>query len=122
MWNHIEVTMKRKSSSQHQAYVEHLAIQYAREAEPEAVIKTQKRAIEILDAKYEDTNVQLMVEHLDTEAGAVVLEVLNQYQKLFSGQLGRMQWDYKIAIKENAKPYSSHCEEGGSAPHRPGGH
>ncbi len=78
--------------------------------EPESTRNATKRVVEILDAKYDKTDLPSIVKnncaHLSTPHRNSLLALLLQYEELFDGMLG----DWKlppvsIELKEGAKPY-----------------
>ena len=70
-----------------------------------------KRAVQILDSKYEAIDVSRVVSEqvgLDTTQKAALFSLLDKYKVLFNGELG--DWDSKpvsIELQPNAKPFHS---------------
>ena len=70
-----------------------------------------KRAVQILDSKYEAIDVSRVVSEqvgLDTMQKAALFSLLDKYKVLFNGELG--DWDSKpvsIELQPNAKPFHS---------------
>eukprot|EP00804_Cyclotella_cryptica_P019285 CCRYP_006161-RA/>CCRYP_006161-RA protein AED:0.46 eAED:0.96 QI:0/0/0/1/0/0.5/2/0/353 len=78
--------------------------------EPQSTLEATKRLIKILDAKYEKADLRAIVRdnctHLSGPEQARLLELLQEFEELFSGKLG--DWDCKPAslqLKEGAQPY-----------------
>jgi hypothetical protein len=78
--------------------------------EPHSTASETKRAIEILDAKYEKANLPAIVQdscqHLTSDERAALLALLLNYEGLFDGTLG--DWDtepVKFELREGAQPY-----------------
>jgi hypothetical protein len=78
--------------------------------EPHSTASETKRAIEILDAKYEKANLPAIVQdscqHLTSDERAALLALLLEYEGLFDGSLG--DWDtepVKFELREGAQPY-----------------
>eukprot|EP00804_Cyclotella_cryptica_P027451 CCRYP_008864-RA/>CCRYP_008864-RA protein AED:0.29 eAED:0.29 QI:0/0/0/1/1/1/2/245/709 len=78
--------------------------------EPQSTLEATKRLIKILDAKYEKADLRAIVRdnctHLSGPEQARLLELLQEFEELFSGKLG--DWDCKpvsLQLKEGAQPY-----------------
>ena len=78
--------------------------------EPDSTKELTKRAIKILDAKYEKADLPDIVEnqcqHLDAHQRKLLLDLLLEFEDLFDGTLGI--WDTEpvhLELKEGAKPY-----------------
>eukprot|EP00804_Cyclotella_cryptica_P016192 CCRYP_005685-RA/>CCRYP_005685-RA protein AED:0.45 eAED:0.81 QI:0/0/0/1/0.5/0.33/3/0/553 len=78
--------------------------------EPQSTLEATKRLIKILDAKYEKADLRAIVRdnctHLSGQEQARLLELLQEFEELFSGKLG--DWDCKpvsLQLKEGAQPY-----------------
>eukprot|EP00804_Cyclotella_cryptica_P005789 CCRYP_000098-RA/>CCRYP_000098-RA protein AED:0.35 eAED:0.59 QI:0/0/0/1/1/1/2/0/492 len=78
--------------------------------EPQSTVEATKRLIKILDAKYEKADLRAIVKdnctHLSGPEQARLLELLQDFEELFSGKLG--DWDCKpvsLQLKEGAQPY-----------------
>eukprot|EP00804_Cyclotella_cryptica_P004890 CCRYP_004949-RA/>CCRYP_004949-RA protein AED:0.36 eAED:0.67 QI:0/0/0/1/1/1/2/0/493 len=78
--------------------------------EPQSTLEATKRLIKILDAKYEKADLRASVrdncKHLSGPEQARLLELLQEFEELFSGKLG--DWDCKpvsLHLKEGAQPY-----------------
>ena len=78
--------------------------------EPLSTRHATKRAVEILDAKYEpadlDEVVRTQCTHLTSDERQMLLELLQNYDELFDGTLGDFKTEpVKLELKEGAKPY-----------------
>eukprot|EP00804_Cyclotella_cryptica_P001372 CCRYP_014132-RA/>CCRYP_014132-RA protein AED:0.33 eAED:0.48 QI:0/0/0/1/1/1/2/0/616 len=78
--------------------------------EPPSTLEAIKGLIKILDAKYEKADLRAIVRdnctHLSGPEQARLLELLQEFEELFSGKLG--DWDCKpvsLQLKEGAQPY-----------------
>ena len=78
--------------------------------EPKITLEATKRAVQILDAKYEKADLQSVVDdncsHLSLQDQNKLLDLLTEFEDLFDGTLG--DWDTKpvsFELKEGAKPY-----------------
>eukprot|EP00804_Cyclotella_cryptica_P017417 CCRYP_016643-RA/>CCRYP_016643-RA protein AED:0.05 eAED:0.05 QI:1387/-1/1/1/-1/1/1/282/1119 len=78
--------------------------------ELQSALEATKRLIKILDAKYEKADLRAIVRdnctHLSGPEQARLLELLQEFEELFSGKLG--DWDCKpvsLQLKEGAQPY-----------------
>eukprot|EP00804_Cyclotella_cryptica_P023072 CCRYP_000324-RA/>CCRYP_000324-RA protein AED:0.44 eAED:0.44 QI:0/-1/0/1/-1/1/1/0/215 len=78
--------------------------------EPQSTLEATKRLIKILDAKYEKADLRAIVRdnctHLSGPEQARLLELLQEFEELFSGKLG--DWDCKpvsLQLKDGAQPY-----------------
>eukprot|EP00804_Cyclotella_cryptica_P012250 CCRYP_013851-RA/>CCRYP_013851-RA protein AED:0.37 eAED:0.40 QI:0/0/0/1/1/1/2/0/472 len=78
--------------------------------EPQSTLEATKRIIKILDAKYEKADLRAIVRdnctHLSGPEQERLLELLQEFEELFSGKLG--DWDCKpvsLQLKEGAQPY-----------------
>eukprot|EP00804_Cyclotella_cryptica_P022857 CCRYP_005057-RA/>CCRYP_005057-RA protein AED:0.35 eAED:0.36 QI:0/0/0/1/0/0/2/0/611 len=78
--------------------------------EPQSTLEATKRLIHILDAKYEKADLRAIVKnnctHLSVPEQTKLLELLQEFEELFSGKLG--DWDCKpvsLQLKEGAQPY-----------------
>ena len=83
--------------------------QMYKNVEPESTKELTKRALRILDAKYEKANLPSIVstcDHLNERQKDMLLQVLLKFEKLFDGTLG--DWDtdpVHFELKDGAKPY-----------------
>jgi len=87
-----------------------LQAQFQAPDEPVSTRDATKRAVEILDAKYEKADVVAIVtstcKHLTNRQQQMLIELLLEFEPLFDGTLG--DWNTKPAtfkLKKNAKPY-----------------
>ena len=87
-----------------------LQAQFQAPDEPASTRDATKRAVEILDAKYEKANVVAIVtstcKHLTSRQQQMLIELLLEFEPLFDGTLG--DWNTKPAtfkLKKDAKPY-----------------
>ncbi len=78
--------------------------------EPQSTQNTTKRAMQILDAKYNKADLWLVVrdncKHLKVDQQKKLLQLLMKYESLFGGTLG--DWKTKpvsFLLKEGASPY-----------------
>ena len=78
--------------------------------EPESTEEATQCALGILDAKYEKTDLQAVVNkncaHLNVHDRNKLLELLTEFEELFDGTLG--DWNTEpvsFDLKEGAKPY-----------------
>jgi len=80
------------------------------ELEPESTQEATKRAVHILDAKYEKADLQSVVDtnckHLSLDERQSLLDLLNEFEDLFDGTLGDWKTEpVSFELKEGAKPY-----------------
>ena len=78
--------------------------------EPLSTAGATKRAVKILDAKYEAADlksvVKLQCDHLKEHDQHMLLELLEEYAELFDGTLGEFNTEpVSLELKEGAKPY-----------------
>eukprot|EP00804_Cyclotella_cryptica_P016680 CCRYP_001999-RA/>CCRYP_001999-RA protein AED:0.06 eAED:0.06 QI:1397/-1/1/1/-1/1/1/255/979 len=78
--------------------------------EPQSTLEATKRLMKILDAKYEKADLRAIVRdnctHLSGPEQARLLELLQEFEELFSRKLG--DWDCKpvsLQLKDGAQPY-----------------
>ena len=76
---------------------EQLFMVFAETLEPEAIKSSNKHVTQILDAKYEKTNLKCLVHeeysHLSNEDQQKLLKLLLEYEGLFDGTLGDFKTD-----------------------------
>ena len=83
--------------------------QMYKNTEPLSTADLTKRAVKILDAKYEKADLNGIVEkcdHLNAEQKKSLLQTLMKFEHLFDGNLG--DWNtppVHLELKEGAKPY-----------------
>ena len=80
------------------------------ELEPESTQEATKRAVHILDAKYEKADLQSVVDtnckHLSLDERQSLLDLLKDFEDLFDGTLGDWKTEpVSFELKEGAKPY-----------------
>ena len=99
-WDAVTVPMRDANSVQEDAFYVH---------KPEAISEATQRIKTILDAKYEKANLQEVAAaatHLSTAEQHKLHSLLNKYEDLFDGSLGKWKMDaYEIELHPNATPY-----------------
>ena len=78
---------------------------------PESTEEATQRALGILDAKYEKTDLRAVVNenctHLNLHDQTKLLELLTEFKELFDGTLGDWKTEpVSFDLKEGAKPYN----------------
>ena len=99
-WDGSVIPMRDADSMKEEAFYVH---------EPDAVAEATERIRSILDAKYENANLEEVVQqatHLNTTEQRQLLEFLKRYEDLFDGTLGKWKMGaYDIELLPNATPY-----------------
>ena len=84
--------------------------QMYKNTEPNSTAELTKKAIKILDAKYEKADLPKIVEetceHIDESERQELLELLQKYEEMFDGTLGDWKTEpVHFELKEGAKPF-----------------
>ena len=104
-WDDVNVPMKSRDATFENSF--HL--------EDNGIAKdATERMSKILDAKYEQADLEKIVDecvHLDEEERSALLSLLKKHESLFDGTLGHWHGeDYDIELKPDAKPYHATSE------------
>ena len=101
-WGDALLPMRSPSVTQEQAFL-------AEDTEGALAIKTSERLKSILDAKYEKADLHKEVgkcAHLTPDQQDMLLTLLQRYQHLFDGTLGKWKSEpYDIQLKQGAQPF-----------------
>ena len=101
-WDDAQLLMRNPNITHEQAFL-------AEDTEGKLAIQASERLKSILDAKYEKANLYHEVHkcnHLTPEQQQSLLELLQKYEHLFDGTLGKWKSEpYDIQLKERAQPY-----------------
>ena len=101
-WDEAQLPMRDPGVTQEQMFL-------ADDAEGKLAVQASERLKAILDAKYEKANLDHEVNkcaHLTTEQQESLLELLQKYEHLFDGTLGKWKsGPYEIHLKEGAQPF-----------------
>jgi hypothetical protein len=88
----VELPMKNINYLQDSSTLRALRLNHSLAMEPQSTQDATKRVMQILDAKYQKADLQLIVrdncKHLSTDQQKKLLQLLTKYELLFDGTLG----------------------------------